>query len=209
MDLPSESQFADDYLPVFRWADASTDMHTRVGGGDQMDNIRAMSKSEVAGSFITAGNFFFTLVTGLTKIAIEFTPLDSAGKSVDEAFAKLGEAIIDSPILGLIIVICLIVGLVVAVRQTHGKPIVKTLAKPLILIAIFSVMVSGATASTDSKPGSFSRGGSATPSTTSSPKSPHSRPSLCRRQTWDSSSNSTPRRADLMIRWRVRRTCPT
>lgn len=153
---PSESQFADDYLPVFRWSDASSDMHTRVGGGDQMDNIRAMSKSKVAGSFIIAGNFFFTLVTGLTKIAIEFTPLDSAGKEVDGAFAKLGEAIIDSPILGLIIVICLIVGLVVAVRQTHGKPIVKTLAKPLILIAIFSVMVSGATASTDSKPGSFS-----------------------------------------------------
>lgn len=153
---PSESQFADDYLPVFRWSDASADMHTRVGGGDQMDNIRAMSKSKVAGSFIIAGNFFFTLVTGLTKIAIEFTPLDSAGKSVDEAFATLGDAIIDSPILGIIIVICLVAGLTVAVRQTHGKPIVKTLAKPLILIAIFSVMVSGATASTDSKPGSFS-----------------------------------------------------
>lgn len=153
---PSESQFADDYLPVFRWSEASADMHTRVGGGDQMDNIRAMSKSKVAGSFIIAGNFFFTLVTNLTKIAIEFTPLDSAGKSVDEAFATLGDAIIDSPILGIIIVLCLVVGLTVAVRQTHGKPIVKTVAKPLILIAIFSVMVSGATASTDSKPGSFS-----------------------------------------------------
>lgn len=153
---PSETQFADDYLPVFRWSDASADMHTRVGGGDQMDNIRAMSKSKVAGSFITAGNFFFTLVTGLTKIAIEFTPLDSAGKEVDGAFAKLGGEILKSPLLGLVVIICLIVGLVVAVRQTHGKPIVKTLAKPLILIAIFSVMVSGATASTDSKPGSFS-----------------------------------------------------
>src|SRR5699024_2753530 len=148
--------FNDDYLPIFRWADASTDMHTRVGGGDWSDSVKSMGKDQVAGSFMTAGNFFFTLATGLTRIAIEFTPLDSAGKSVDDGFGTLGEAIRDSPLLALVIVICLCVGLGVAVRQSHGRPIFKTLAKPLILIAIFSVMVSGATESTESKPGSFS-----------------------------------------------------
>ena len=153
---PTEGQFADDYLPIFRWSDASSDMHTRVGGGDQWDAIKAMNKSDVAGSFIIAGNFFFSLVTGLTKIAIEFTPLDAAGKEVDEAFAKIGEAIIDSPLLAVLIVVCLLTGLFVAVRQSHGRPMAKTLFKPLMLIAVFSVLVSGASASTESKPGSFS-----------------------------------------------------
>src|SRR5699024_10487919 len=88
--------FNDDYLPIFRWADASTDMHTRVGGGDWSDSVKSMGKDKVAGSFMTAGNFFFTLATGLTRIAIEFTPLDSAGKSVDDGFGTLGEAIRDS-----------------------------------------------------------------------------------------------------------------
>lgn len=148
--------FEDDYLPVFRWAEASADMHTRVGGGDQMDNIKAMGKSKVASSFIIAGNFFFSLVTGLTRIAIEFTPLDSAGKSVDKGFGDLGEAILGSPLLAVLLVACLLMGLFIAVRQTHGRPIVKTVAKPLILISIFSVLVGGATASTDTEPGSFS-----------------------------------------------------
>lgn len=142
--------FQDEKLPIFRWSEASSQMHVRVGGSDFMDTVNAMSKEKVSGSFMMLGNFFFTLATGLTRISIEFDALDGAGQEVDRAFGTLGQAILDSPIIVIVIVAVFCVGIWVASRQSHGRPLMSVLLKPIILVGVFAVLVGGATATGDS-----------------------------------------------------------
>lgn len=147
------SGFQDVYLPVARWSDAASLMHTRTSGSDFNVTLSSMSKSQISGNLMLFGNFCYTLMVKIVEMSIYFDALETAGKNVDEAFATVGEAIGNSPIFTFVIVIAVTSALVIGARRRSGKPVARMLFKPVLLAAVFALLVAGASASTEKSPG--------------------------------------------------------
>lgn len=147
------SGFQDSYLPVARWSDAASMMHTRTSGSDFNVTMNSMTKGQIASNLMLFGNFCYTMMVKIVEMSIYFDALETAGKQVDEAFATVGTAIANSPIFTFVIVIAIVAALLIGARRRSGKPIARMLFKPVLLAAVFALLVGGASASTDDKPG--------------------------------------------------------
>jgi hypothetical protein len=132
-------------VPAMRWDDASSHLHSRLGGALWDDVPQKIQRDMYTEQLLAVGNFFWSAAAGFTEKASRFCPLDAAGGLVDTAAGAIGEAILKStiPLLGLVLAV---VGFLWRKRQRGGSA--KELVGTVVIVAIMAVMVAGATRST-------------------------------------------------------------
>lgn len=148
-------------LPLYRWDNASTTIFNNVAG-NQMSNAQSNSHALVNGGVMAIGNGEFSMTTTLARTASDFDFLDVAGYYVDLSFAKIGEMLLNG-FVGLTVVAAIVIAAWRYYRRGGvGVSLFSLLLKPLILVVVFIVLVSGAQdtvkdgKTNDSKPGTGS-----------------------------------------------------
>jgi hypothetical protein len=135
-------------LPVARWADATSNMHSRLDGGILTDSAELMQRNGVISAGMGTGNFMWNLGTGMAQFAINFCIMNSAGGAADQIGANIGKALL-SPSSGVIAGIVVIVAVIFLARgMRRGSVQWKNLMMKGVIVGLFAVMVAGASAST-------------------------------------------------------------
>ena len=147
-------------LPAKRWADATGEFHARTGGFGIGGMISGFSGNFISGLMIKGGNFLPDLSVTMAEFSGRFCPLNAVGQKVDEAAGNVIKAIFSTPLIGFFIIIALLGSVLALVRS--GRANLSSIGQKILVLALLSVMVGGATASTGSggvyKPGIFSPG---------------------------------------------------
>lgn len=148
-------------LPVNRWSDATSSMHSRVDGGILQNITTSIQRNGTFPVLMSLGNSMWAGATGMTSAAISMDVLDAAGEQADNVTATLGSSIMTSGILVLVAVIALMTPMWKAARGQGPAPWM-TLLKVAGTLALFAAMVHGASVSDtvggEFKPGRLSPG---------------------------------------------------
>lgn len=137
------------WLPVNRWSGASSDFHTRSGGGYFSLNASASFRSALLGMGMSAGNTLTGLSTDLASTAINFCVMNKLGGMFDQVSYTLGNIIVKSTLLTMALVASVIVLVWRAVRGGgNGVGAVKGLFQKAMIVGLFGIMLAGAHAST-------------------------------------------------------------
>lgn len=152
-------------LPVVRWSDATANMHSRLDNTWMGDTANLVQRHQIVGNGMAAGNFMWSLGTGLSSFAINFCLLSSAGGAADEVGATFGKIMLNSPLLAFL-VIFMVVALIWQGHRRGNMPW-KTIMAKAVIVGFFAAMVAGSMASTGGgkngdhstyKPGAMSPG---------------------------------------------------
>ena len=139
---PSAS--ADNYLPINRWADATSNQHTRLSLN--LFNIGNLP-DVVQRDFVVAdaqalGNTFWKAGVGLTEAATRFCFANSVASTADGLTATIGRALSSGGLVALLLVAATIL---ILVRLRRGDGTARhQVGKIVVVLLIFAVMVNGA-----------------------------------------------------------------
>lgn len=133
-------------LPVNRWADATSNMHSRLDNVMMADTAQLLQRNAVVSGGMSTGNFMWSLGTGLSAFAINFCMLDSMGGAADKVGATIGDAVLKSGLLAALVVIAVAVLLFQARRR--GGAAWKTIIAKGAIVGLLGIMVAGAMGST-------------------------------------------------------------
>ncbi|GAA4033895.1 hypothetical protein GCM10023063_17200 [Arthrobacter methylotrophus] len=133
-------------LPVNRWADATSNMHSRLDNTMFADTATLLQRHALISSGMSTGNFMWSLGTGLSSFAINFCMLDSMGGAADKIGATIGNAVLGSGLLAGIVVLSVCVLLFQARRR--GGAAWKTVVAKGAIVGLLAIMVGGAMSST-------------------------------------------------------------
>ena len=136
-----------DLLPVNRWVSATGQLHGRLGQDVWDDIAEKIQRNGTYPVLISLGNSMWSGGTSMASAAIRMDILDAAGQSADNAAGKLGSSLMSSGVLALVVVIALMVPAWRAARAQGAAPWAQ-FAKTGAIVALFTVMVAGAQAST-------------------------------------------------------------
>lgn len=140
-----------DCLPVFRWADATASFHTRLSS-NPLDIVGSTSKvlasTNLRGTQMSWGNFAWSLTMYSIQSATTMDPLRAAGTQVDHMAARLGQALITSPLAALLVAAVVIMVLWNAYRRNEGIRAFRKLGITLLTVGAIVAMIAGATQST-------------------------------------------------------------
>jgi len=140
-----------DCLPVFRWADATAQFHTRLSS-NPLDIVGSTSKvlasTNLRGTQMSWGNFAWSLTMYSIQSATTMDPLRAAGTQVDHMAARLGQALITSPLAALLVAAVVIMVLWNAYRKNEGIKAFRKLGTTLLTVGAIAAMIAGATQST-------------------------------------------------------------
>lgn len=137
---------SNDLLPVNRWADATSAMHSRLDNTFLSDTAELMQRHSIISTGMSSGNFMWSLGTGMSAFAINFCMLDKVGGAADGVVATIGNAIMDSALLTGLVVLAVVVLLFQG--RKNGQMPWKKIAQKGIVIGLFAAMTAGAMAST-------------------------------------------------------------
>ena len=132
-------------LPAIRWDDASSHLHTRLGGAIWDDVPQKLQRNGYTENLLSVGNMFWSLTSSATEFSGKFCPLEVVGGTIDDAAATLGKAVLSSP-LPVAGVSLALIGFLWRKRQRGGSP--RQLIGTMVIVALLAVMVAGASAST-------------------------------------------------------------
>lgn len=135
-------------LPVNRWSEATGAMHSRLGTNAWDDIAAKIQRNGTYPTVISAGNSLWSGATDLTAAAISMDVLDSAGASIDKAAAAIGSSLISSGILAVLALLAIGVPLVRAWRSGGDAGTCKAVGSTVLIVALFAVMMNGASHST-------------------------------------------------------------
>jgi hypothetical protein len=149
-------------LPVTRWSNATSAMHSRVDAGPIGLNLELIQRNTLQNGGMATGNFMWTTGAQLASFAIDFCILGSAGGAADNIGATIGNSLM-KPENGLLagLVFVGIIGLLFAGHR-RGSILWKPIAMKAIIVACFIFMV---VASGNTHGGGFQRPGEASPET--------------------------------------------
>ncbi|MGK3708803.1 hypothetical protein [Arthrobacter sp. IK3] len=133
-------------LPVNRWADATSAMHSRLDNTFLSDTAELMQRHSIISTGMSSGNFMWSLGTGMSAFAINFCMLDKMGGAADGIVATIGNSIIKSPLLTGLVVIAVVILLFQGRR--NGQMPWKKIAQKGVVLGLFAAMTAGAMAST-------------------------------------------------------------
>jgi len=158
--LRYEQQSASNLLPVDRWASATANLHTDFGGGPfglGLDDLaQRVQRDGIESGALAAGNALWSAGTDMTAAAVGFCYSHSLGYTADHFAAVLGNAILSSGIVALLVAIA-IVGFFWRLAR-RGENTWRSLARAIVVLGIFAAMIAGASASTPTSFGTFSPG---------------------------------------------------
>jgi hypothetical protein len=136
-----------DYLPVYRWSDATGSFHTRYSAVDLSNVPDRVVNTAFTSTGFSLGNAMWQLSTNLVEMATRACPLDSAGGLVDKNAGKLAKAIMSSGIVTALVVVS-ILGIAFRGIRQGGNIQWKSLAPKGIAIGLFAILMAGAASST-------------------------------------------------------------
>lgn len=142
---------AKEYLPITRWSSvAGGDMHSRLSGGLLgLGSITgAVQRSLVESGSLTLGNALWRAGTGITDVSTRFCFANSVGYQADKMSASLGNAILSSGIIVLLVVIAL-AGMAWKAAKGSPRPFQKLFGM-LATVGILGAMINGANATSNS-----------------------------------------------------------
>lgn len=142
------------YLPVERWSGATQKLHVRSGGGVGID--LAPFQREFQGGAFAVGDFFYSVTTKFVTWSTEFCPLQSVGLTIDQAVARFGDSVLQSPLLAGIVGLAVIGLLLRGVRRDTGW--LPRLIVKMIIVAILVMMIMGARNSSTDSAGGYAPG---------------------------------------------------
>ena len=141
---------AKEYLPITRWSSVAGNMHDRLSGGLLGFGaiVGGVQRSIIESGALTIGNALWRTGTGITDVSSRFCVSDSVGYQADRMSASLGNAILSSGI----IVLLVVVGLTAAIwKAAKGEPKPwRKVMSSLVTVGILGAMIHGASATTDS-----------------------------------------------------------
>ena len=154
---PSSSS-ADGYLPINRWAGATSEQHTRLSLNlfniGNLPNV--VQRDFVVADAQALGNTFWKAGVGLTEASTRFCYADSVAATADGLTATLGRALTNG---GLIAVVLVAAAILILVRLRRGDGTARhQIVKVLVVLMIFAVMVNGAESTKTNANGSVSFG---------------------------------------------------
>lgn len=152
---------ADTLLPMNRWSGATTSFHSRIGGISSMQFLGRMQRDIGAGFSMSMGDMFWSWTSGLTTTALRFCAIDGFGTKIDQMAAVIGNAMFGSAATTSIVATIVVLALGYAVWNGYRRGGIvpwRQIAASIGVLALFAVMLSGATRTTDSEFGRFSPG---------------------------------------------------
>lgn len=148
------SNSANNYLPINRWGSAAGgDLHTDLAGGilGSVGSLpNTIQRNFVISSMMSVGNALWAVGADLTQMASQFCFANEAGFQADQIASGLGNAITQSGVIALLLVIMLI-GVIWKASRGTERPTAK-IVRSIIILVIFSVMVAGASSTINAGP---------------------------------------------------------
>lgn len=135
-------------LPVTRWGGASSEMHKLLLSQDHLGNILNSAQRDVLiTNGMSFGNTMWGIGTSMASFAINMCMIDSFGGAADKIASTIGETLMNSGILTLLVVASL--GAVVF-RGARGNGVInwRPLVSKVVVLGVFAAMLGGAMAST-------------------------------------------------------------
>jgi len=158
-DTPQQDY--EDLLPVNRWHDATTRLHSRLGQNAWDDIDAKIQRNGTYPVLMSLGNSMWAGATSMTSAAVKMDVVAAAGETADKAAATVGNSLISSGIVALIAIIAIVSALWKAARGQGASPWM-SMAKTVAIVGVFVAMMNGASASTTVAgafvPGTFSPG---------------------------------------------------
>ncbi|XKH58640.1 type IV secretion system protein (plasmid) [Citricoccus nitrophenolicus] len=135
-------------LPVNRWAESTTKMHSLMESQEHVSNaMNGITRQGIVANGLGGGNAMWAITSGLVTLSADMCPLNDFGGAMDSVAAMLGDAVIGSPLITIIVVI-LIIGVAWSFARRGGVRNVGGIVSKLAAVAVLAVMVMGAQAST-------------------------------------------------------------
>ncbi|MGB8385385.1 MAG: hypothetical protein WCG47_29800, partial [Dermatophilaceae bacterium] len=147
------------YLPVNRWGGVSG-QHTRLSSAWTADIAQKIQKNGTVSSFLAFGNTAFQWSTNLTQWATRMCLADSASYRVDQMVAKVGQSLMSSGVVTLLLVAAVALIFWRALRRSASPA--RAAGQSLLSLGLLAVLVNGASHTTDASFGKFSPGWFAT-----------------------------------------------
>lgn len=158
--LRYEQQNASNLLPIDRWASATASLHTDFGGGafglGLNDLAQRIQRNGIETGSLAAGNALWKAGTDMTAASVDFCFGDSLGYTVDHYAAVLGNAIVSSGIIALLVALAIVAFFWRLARR--GEVTWRRLGRTVLVTGVFATMIAGASASTPTSFGAFSPG---------------------------------------------------
>lgn len=141
------------YLPVNRWAEATTSFHFRLDADTWNDLAEKVERNGRDTGFMQIGNAAWRLSTDALYASSTFCPIDVLGYPLDSLVGQIGKVLTTSGLLTALAVIT-ICSAVLSARKGNGAAyVVKELLKTGVVLGVLSAMILGGVSSTRDGPG--------------------------------------------------------
>jgi len=143
-----------DLLLVNRWRDATAQFQNKYDFWAIGDLMNAASRTMIQGNVMSIGNGFWVVSQWTAELAINFEPISAFGFQLDQIGAQLGQALLDPssgvavvPIAGVVVLLIWMFG---SWRKSGGDggQLFKRIGGLIAILAVFAIMVNGASNST-------------------------------------------------------------
>ncbi|MBE6483082.1 MAG: hypothetical protein E7Z94_12050 [Actinomyces ruminicola] len=141
------------YLPVNRWADATTGFHSRLDADAWNDVSEKIQRQGMASLWMQLGNAMWSLSANLLHASTAFCPIKTLGQPMEQIVALIGGAITTSGLLIGILVWLIVVTLWQVRRGQSWAYVGREFLKTAAILGLMFAMITGAQASTATAPG--------------------------------------------------------
>lgn len=144
-------------LPVHRWTDGSSVMHTRLGSKFYDDMMQKVSRNMFQQGLMSAGNIFWSTGVAMTEASAKFCIGDKVGRSIDMAMGKVADAVFFNAGVGMALLVFGI-GVIVFRASRTGTPNFAEAGRLFLVGGFITAMIFGATNTTSTAYGTMSPG---------------------------------------------------
>jgi hypothetical protein len=158
---------ASEMLTTNRWQLGSSIFHGRFDQFLQTDVITYSQRTISQATGMMVGNGMYAVTQGVLDFSLTLEPLNLLGAQADAVAKTIGEALLSNSPVVLGLVVLIIFGVIFSMARSQNRPW-KRLLSVVGVVALFAVMIAGASASTggtdgeDYRPGLLSPGWFAT-----------------------------------------------
>ncbi|PWJ25597.1 hypothetical protein ATK17_1729 [Branchiibius hedensis] len=158
----SDGSTSSDLLAVNRWAPVTSNLHSRLDADAWGDISNKVQRNQVDSTMLSVGNTMWQASTSLVELSNNFCIADGIGYTIDNKAGELAKTLWgDGSAGGVTIVLLLLIGAiamaVMRARQSPGQ-FGRAVIKPVMVLALFAVMMNGALSTVPGKFGTMSPG---------------------------------------------------
>lgn len=130
-------------LPVHRWTDATSNLHSRLGAKFTDDVYQKLARNGLAQSYMSMGNAAWSTSVTMTEAANQFCVGDSIGTTVDKAMGNIARAIFFDAWVGVAVLVFAVAGILFRTARS-GMPSLGALGRLLAVTGLVVAMMNGA-----------------------------------------------------------------